>query len=96
MSDSSKDKSDRTIGANNALVVVIIILVAVLITIGIAFIDKAKQSSSHTYVPSSSSSTTTDWDAYCRDMFPDSPSARRGCLNGATATDNLMNGKYDR
>lgn len=48
-----------------------------------------------TYTPSNSS-TKTDWEAYCRDMFPDSPSARRGCVNGATTTDDLIDGKYNR
>ncbi len=96
MSSNSGNKPDRSIGANNALGVVIIILAVVFLTMVVGFISKANQSKKQTYTPSSSSSTTTDWDAYCRDMFPDSPSARQGCKNGANATENLMNGKYDR
>ena len=49
---------------------------------------------------SSSSSSKTDWNAYCRDMFPDndeySRAAREGCINGGKTTDNLIDEKYNK
>ncbi len=76
------------------LILVVLIIFVVFVIINIMEDDKTR-TKQPVYVPSSSS-TKTDWEAYCRDMFPDSPSARRGCVNGATATDNLMDGKYNR
>lgn len=83
---------------SGAIIVVVILLVAILIAIvaNIAIRLKDMNTPRYTSVPNASSFTTTDWDAYCRDMFPDSPSARQGCKNGANAINNLIDGKYDR
>ena len=72
------------------LILIVLIGFIAFIVVTIVNDNKSRQAP---YIPSSSS---TDWKAYCRDMFPDSPSARQGCENGATATDKLMNGKYDK
>ncbi len=92
MSDTPKQSGSSSIALWLILIVLAVFVVFIIVTI--AEDDKAR-TKQPTYV-ASSSSTKTDWEAYCRDMFPDSPSARRGCVNGATATDNLMDGKYDR
>lgn len=92
-------KIDDKIGMGTVWVIVIVFMVMILVTIIVGIITEANQFNSQRHTTtynSSSSSSTTDWDAYCRDMFPDSPSAQQGCKNGANATDNLMNGKYDR
>lgn len=92
MSDTSKQSGSSSVALWLILIVLAVFVVFIIVTI--AKDDKAR-TKQPTYVPSSSP-TKTDWEAYCRDMFPDSPSARRGCVNGATATDNLMDGRYDR
>lgn len=92
MSDMPKQSNSSSIAL--WLILVVLAVFVVFIIVNIVEDDKTR-TKQPTYVPSSSS-TKTDWEAYCRDMFPDSPSARRGCVNGATATDNLMDGKYDR
>lgn len=92
MSDKPKQSNGSSIALWLILIVLAIFVVFIIVTI--AEDDKAR-TKQPIYVPSSSS-TKTDWEAYCRDMFSDSPSARRGCVNGATATDNLMDGKYNK
>ena len=79
------------------------IIVAVILLGMLFFIFTAINNSSYSGYSggsSSSSSSKTDWNAYCRDMFPDndeySRAAREGCVNGGKTTDNLIDGKYDK
>lgn len=83
--------------ANNAVGIII----AVIILAALFFIFIVINNSSYSgYNSSSSSSSKTDWNAYCRDMFPNndeySRAARKGCINGAKTTGDLMDGKYNR
>lgn len=79
------------------------IIVAIILLGMLFFIFMAINNSSHSSYSggsSSSSSSKTDWNAYCRDMFPDndeySRAAREGCVSSGKTTDNLIDGKYDK
>lgn len=90
------NKPHKPTWVNDVLIVTIAVLVMLLILIIGHLVDTVNQSKNQQYTPSSSSSSSTDWDAYCRDLFPDSPSARQSCKNGANVMTDLMDGKYDR
>ena len=82
--------------ANNALGIIVAVVV-----IGILFLFfMALNNTSYNGSSSGSNSDKTDWNAYCRDMFPDndeySRAAREGCINGGKTTDNLIDGKYNK
>lgn len=82
--------------ANNVFGIIVAVVV-----IGILFLFfMAMNNSSYNGSSNSSSSDKTDWNAYCRDMFPDndeySRAAREGCINGGKTTDNLIDGKYNK
>ena len=85
--------------ANNVFgIIIAVILLGMLFFIFVAMNNSSY--SSYSSGSSSSSSSKTDWNAYCRDMFPDndeySKAAREGCINGGKTTDNLIDGKYDK
>lgn len=92
MSSTPKQSNDSSVALWLILIVLAIFVIFVIVTIAK---DDEARTKQPIYTPSNSS-TKTDWEAYCRDMFPDSPSARRGCVNGATVTDDLIDGKYNR
>lgn len=73
-------ESDQVLGG-----VFMFIIIVVIIGVGIYFLVDFLNNKSK-----GGSSSSTDWNAYCRDMFPDndeySRSAREGCINGATAS----------
>ncbi len=82
--------------ANNAFGIIVAVVV-----IGILFLlFMALNNTSYNGSSSGSNSDKTDWNAYCRDMFPDndeySRAAREGCINGGKTTDNLIDGKYNK
>lgn len=95
MSKKISEKIDNKIGMNTVWRVITVLLIAVLATVIVAIISKLSNTSNRAYIPSSSS-TTTDWNAYCRDLYPDSPSARQSCVNGAKTSEKLMNGEYNK
>ena len=82
---------------NLMIAFVVVTFVATLIIVIVTFASPIKVNKT-TYKPSTtySSSKKTDWNAYCRDIYPDSPSARKSCVDGAKAMENLMDGKYDK
>lgn len=91
---SSNSKSFMPNLTNNLLLFAVIILSCCLVAMIFGCIYEVSQSNNKNYTPSSS--TSTDWDAYCRDLFPDSPSARQSCKNSTNVMTDLMDGKYDR
>ncbi len=91
---SNNLKQPNSSGAALWLILAILSIFVIFVIVNIIEDNKIR-TKQPTYTPASSP-IETDWNAYCRDLFPDSPSARESCVRGAKAGEDLMNGKYDR